>query len=258
MGIFYYLKKYGRLKYGKKIFDFLIKGKSGDHNSVKYWLTKYIKNTDSFIVQIGSNDGVTGDPIYQLAMKKNHCKVLLVEPVPYLFKKLKENYPDSKRFIFENVAINHGSKQTFYYVNKNAINEVEKLPQWYDQLGSFYKENITKHLDGVLESHIEEIIIEGISLKELLERNAVKSLDLLHIDTEGYDWKILSQLDLNTYKPTIILFEHKHLKKNEKNEAVSFLNWQYQIFRFNGDFLCLRKKTLKQKDFEILHARSIR
>lgn len=252
-----YLKKQKWGQIFKNILLSKLLGKSREYNSLKYWLNKYYKNTNSFIVQIGSNDGVTGDPIYQLALKNDRSMVLLVEPVPYLFEKLKFNYPESKRFIFENVAINDGSKQTFYFVNKNAVDELEKLPHWYDQLGSFYKENILKHLDGVLESHIEEIDIDGISLTELFERNDVRSLDLLHIDTEGYDWKILSQLDLNKYKPTIILLEHKHLRNEEKEEAIFLLNKGYRIFQFNGDYLCLKKERLKRSDAEILKKRLI-
>lgn len=241
----------------KKALKFILKQKSRDVNSVQYWLNKYFKNTNSFIVQIGSNDGVTGDPIYYLALSKSRSNVLLVEPVPYLFEKLKQNYPDKRRFIFENVAINDGSKQKFYYVKKEAVNELEHLPVWYDQLGSFYKENIIKHLDGVLTPHIEELTIEGLTLKELFKRNNVNDLDLLHIDTEGYDWKILSQLDLNKYKPTIILFEHKHLLEKERKRAVSFLDQEYDIFQFAGDYLCLRKAKLNNKDGKLLKYRLI-
>lgn len=253
-----YLRKLNKIQLWKNILDTLLFRKPREYNSLKYWLSKYFKNTTSFIVQIGSNDGVTGDPIHQLAMKKTRSKVLLVEPVPYLFEKLKINYPESKRFIFENVAVNDGSIQSFYYVKKDAVNKLEQLPHWYDQLGSFYKENILKHLDGVLAAHIQEVTIEGFTLNELFKRNNVEFLDLLHIDTEGYDWKILSQLDLKKYKPTIILFEHKHLRANEKEEAVYFLDRNYRVFQFSGDFLCLRKERIKERDAQILESRLIR
>lgn len=241
----------------KKTLKFFLKRKSRDINSVQYWLNRYFRNTHSFIVQIGSNDGVTGDPIYHLARSRFRSKVLLVEPVPYLFEKLKQNYPDRRRFIFENVAINDGSKQQFYYVRKEVVNELEHLPVWYDQLGSFYKENIIKHLNGVLTPHIEEITIEGITLEELFKKNEVKALDLLHIDTEGYDWKILSQLNLNIIKPTIILFEHKHLQETERKRAISFLEQEYEIFQFAGDYLCIRKAKMKNKDVKLLENRKI-
>src|SRR5690606_24164700 len=111
-------------------------------------------------------------------------------------------------------AINDGSQQIFYSVKENAKNHIPNLPCWYDQLSSFKKENILKHLNGTLEPFIEETLINGLTLDQLLQNNNVKDISLLHIDTEGYDWKILSQLNLGRFNPSIILFEYKHLSNS--------------------------------------------
>lgn len=39
---------------------------------------------DLFVVQIGSNDGMTADPLYCILHEHPSWKALLVEPVPYL------------------------------------------------------------------------------------------------------------------------------------------------------------------------------
>ena len=57
-----------------------------------FWLNKYLKNTNLTILQIGSNDGRSGDPIFQLKVKNNLWKVVFIEPIPYLSDKLKETY----------------------------------------------------------------------------------------------------------------------------------------------------------------------
>ena len=49
------------------------------------------KHKDFFFVQIGANDGFKADPIY-LYVRKYGWKGILVEPVSYIFEKLKENY----------------------------------------------------------------------------------------------------------------------------------------------------------------------
>ena len=46
-----------------------------------------------------------------------------------------------------------------------------------------------------------------MTIEALFQKNDIKELSLLHIDAEGYDWKILSQLDLECFNPKIILFE---------------------------------------------------
>jgi FkbM family methyltransferase len=205
------------------------------------WLQVLLKGDHIQIVQIGSNDGVTGDPIYDIVKNNIACKALFVEPIPYLFYKLKKNYGNDPRFTFENVAVNDGTQQIFYTVREEAKAELANLPPWYDQLGSFYKENILKHLNGILEPYIEEVVLTGVTLEELFKRNEIEEITLLHIDTEGYDWKILSQLNLSFIKPKIILIEHKHLDSIEKNSLIHFLKKDYVIFKLGGDMMGVSK-----------------
>ncbi|MDI1322435.1 MAG: FkbM family methyltransferase [Algoriphagus sp.] len=218
-----------------------------------YWIDRYVKNSSCDIVQIGSNDGRTGDPIYSLIIAKTKWKTVLVEPVPYLFERLKKNYPAEPRFRFENAAINDGIKQVFYFVNIKEDGKLKNFPNWHDQLGSFNRANITNHLDGTLEPFIEEMEVDGLTLDDLFKKNGVENLKLLHLDTEGYDWKILSQLDLKKLQPAVLFFEHKHLSEAELAEASNFLEPEFHVFKFESDFLCLRKEILKKSDLRKLN-----
>lgn len=231
--------------YIKKIYKFWFP-------DVQSLISKNITNKYATILQIGSNDGKTGDPIFPLILTKRNWKAIFVEPVPFLFNRLKQNYGTHSRFVFENVAINDGNEQVFYFVKQEAIEHLPELPIWYDQLGSFNKDNILKHLDGILEQFIEEITLQGITLNNLLEKNSITSLDLLHIDAEGYDWKILRQLNLKHIKPTIILFEHKHLDETEKILSVEFLKNDYYIFIFGSDYISIKKEIVKSSDLKKL------
>lgn len=211
--------------------------KNHSFDSPTIWLNKLLKGKNVQIVQIGSNDGKTGDPIFNLIKTNNPWKALFVEPIPYLFERLKINYGNDTRFIFENVAINDGTKQIFYAVKEEAKTYLPDLPSWYDQLGSFNKENILNHLNGALEPYIEEILLIGSTLTDLLKRNKINDIALLHIDAEGYDWKILSQLDLNYIKPKIILVEHKHLTDTEEKSMIHFLSKDYLLFKLGDDLI---------------------
>ncbi len=226
-------------------------------DSPSYWIDKYLPNRYFNIVQVGSNDGCTGDPIFHLVKKKTKWRIVFIEPVPFLFEKLKQNYGSENRFIFENVAINDGSSQVFYSVKENVKEFISDLPSWHDQLSSFDKENILKHLDGILEPYIEETVVNGLTLKEVFSRNKVNSLGLLHVDAEGYDWKVLNQIRLEKFKPIIILFEHKHLKDSEKKEALFYLATNYHIVQFGDDFLCISKNKTKKKDLNRLKDRIV-
>ena len=77
-----------------------------DLNDLSYWIDRYLPNKEITVVQIGSNDGVCGDPISHLVKKNTLWNVLFVEPVPFLFERLQNNYGNNPRFKYEKSAIN--------------------------------------------------------------------------------------------------------------------------------------------------------
>lgn len=202
------------------------------------------KKPSVFFVQVGSNDGVQGDPIHNLISRNKMWAGIFIEPVGYIFQRLMKNYHNDKRFIFENVAI--GAKKgrvKFYYVSEDAKAELgDDLPFWYDQLGSFNKDYILNHLHGKVEPYLVEEEVECVTLQEIFERNNVKKIDLLHIDTEGFDYKVLSQVNFERYKPMVVLYEHRHLSVDEKEKAkLLFKRSGYNHFEYGGDTLAIFK-----------------
>src|SRR5688500_13337395 len=148
-----------------------------------------------FFVQVGSNDGLQGDPIHDLIVTRENWSGIFIEPIDFLFHRLRRNYGAAERFIFENVAIGNekGSKK-FYYVSEKAKSELD-LPYWHDQLGSFDKDDITRVVGEEMSPYIVVEDVECVPLQDVLDRNRVNTIDLLHIVTEGFDYRVLSELD---------------------------------------------------------------
>jgi FkbM family methyltransferase len=205
------------------------------------FIAKIIGNEPGHAVQIGSNDGVTHDPLHKLFLERSNWQVVLVEPIPAIFAQLKANYPNESRFSFEQLAVNDGKDATFYFIDPNDQYIQEQFPEWASMLGSFDRKHIEKHLDGALTPYIKEMSISSVTLAELLAKHKVEKLHLLHIDAEGYDWKILQQLDLDVYKPKVILFEYYHLSAEEITAAKAFLMPKYRMYLSEMDFVCVRK-----------------
>lgn len=207
-------------------------------------LNKLNQKKSVYFVQVGSNDGLQGDPLHSLIIDHDFWRGMFIEPVPVIFEKLKANYHNSERFTFVNKAISteSGSK-TFYYVSESAKAELgDKLPYWYDQLGSFDRNHIVKHLEGILEPYIVEADFETMSMQEVFDSNGVNEIDLLHIDTEGFDFQVLSQVDFAKYKPSIVLYEHNHLSAQDKKSAETILiGHHYDCFHYGGDTLAILK-----------------
>lgn len=209
-------------------------------------IQKALRNRDTVsFVQVGSNDGQGGDPLHRLIMANAHWSGIFIEPVKFLFARLQQNYQGSARFTFENVAIGieNGVKK-FYYVSDAARTAFgDELPFWFDQLGSFNKEHIIKYLDKVAPYIIEEEL-ECITLPNLLARNQVQTVDLVHIDTEGFDYQVLKQVDLGRYHPTIILYEHQHLTGEEKAQAEQMLKSAgFRLKEYGWDTLAIRQTS---------------
>jgi FkbM family methyltransferase len=211
-------------------------------------IVKCLKHKNSvFFVQVGSNDGLQGDPLHDLIISHAHWKGMFIEPVPHLFQRLKRNYDNAGRFIFENVAISDNNEpRQFYYVSEDAKATFgDRLPFWYDQTGSFEKKHLIKHVNRInktLQSYIVEDYIRTISLPELFVRHGIKKIDLLHIDAEGYDHQVLLQLDFLRYRPSVVLYEQEHLSNDEKKSARLLLEaHEYSCVAYGGDILALSK-----------------
>ncbi len=206
----------------------------------------YSKKIDNFFfIQIGSNDGFSGDPIHRIIIKYRWDGIL-IEPVKYIFKRLIQNYrkraPDIyKRLIFENVAIsNKNQYRNLYRLKRN----LKGMPRWYEQIGSFDKKTVLKNkrIIANIEKYLVVEKVRCITFKELIKRNKVKKIDLLHLDTEGFDYEIIKLIDFTKLKPKMIFYEHMHLNKKDVKECENLLKDQgYSLTTNKSDTLAILK-----------------
>jgi FkbM family methyltransferase len=171
-----------------------------------------------FFIQIGAHDGLHYDPIRPW-VKKYHWHGILVEPQPKIFKRLAENYRDEPQLILENAAVSSQDGQAVLY----AFKETACLPDHATMLASFYRDALVFNGHNY-RGEIEELIVPAISIQSLLSKHQVNRVDLLQIDTEGYDFEIIKMFDYTRIKPTIIHFESAGLGVDEGLECFKFLN----------------------------------
>lgn len=202
-------------------------------------------NGDVFFIQVGANEGKEDDPIYHFISQKG-WKGILIEPVKFIFDKLIRNYKDySSQLFFENVAISYTEgKQIFFYLRKK---EGFDIPFWAEELGSFNKEVILKHKMYI--SQIEDLIIEEevpvTTISALQSKYNISEPDVLMIDTEGYDFEIIKSYPFGESKPTVLIYEHKHLGNYIHKQSLIYLRkYGYKLFAFEGDTFAIQKKYL--------------
>ena len=161
------------------------------------------------LVVIGAHFGVwLKDQINSIENEQ----ILLVEPVPYNYNRLKEDFKNNKNIhICTNAVYSENKIRKFYYVNENSITKLGK--HWASGIGSFNKNHILEHKTKrfKIEDHdIVEIEIEFITFDSLINKYSIKSIDKLQIDVEGAEYEILKSIDFKNIEIKSIQFESKH------------------------------------------------
>lgn len=136
--------------------------------------------------------------------------IILIEPNPYAFSDLVKNYTSRHKktnYIFGNYAVSDKNGSVTFYI-PSTNNDYTKLPSWVIGLGSINKDHIHKHIPSLI---IDRITVPCFTLNTIIEQTGIESIDYLVIDTEGYDYNILMNIDFSIIKPHTIKFENKHM-----------------------------------------------
>jgi FkbM family methyltransferase len=210
-----------------------------------YFLDKTIKsigkNNNIKFVQIGANDGIQYDPLFPY-VKKRSWKGLMVEPNPIVFKELKENHKNSRSDLtFCNYAIGEEGEFTLF---------------WCEELtgvASFDKEHVVRHLNGANYKILEEDVKMIPFLKLLTIHPTFKKVNILIVDTEGWDAKIIQSINFKEFLADLIVFESWHVEESVLNETIEYLeNYGYNCFSSRGDTTAIYRKTELNELREIL------
>lgn len=203
--------------------------------NLKKIIESYInKNSINHLIQIGANDGKRFDEI-NFFIKKYKINSLLVEPIDRYFNELKKNYADNDYVKFENSAISvENSISYLFQVKKKYLNHYD---DHVNGLASFEKKHLVKH--GIKTFHIEKTRVETITLNNLIKKHNIKFLDLLYVDAEGYDGKIVYDFLLNTNFKPLIIFEYIHIENLFFEKLLIFLKKEnYSYFSLNENLIC--------------------
>lgn len=195
-----------------------------------------VKGENIRFLQIGAHDGKTLDPLRPW-IERLHWGGVLVEPQIAMFEKLKENYADRWNLFFENAAL--GWEDGVAKLYAFALNQ--NLPEHATMLASFSKEALIHNGHGY-KGEIEALDVRSITLKSLVEKHKIERVDLLQIDTEGFDFEIIKMLEATELRPTIIHFESAMFGEGGKRECYGLLaSMGYRVSTVGIDSLaCLK------------------
>jgi FkbM family methyltransferase len=127
-------------------------------------------------LQIGSNDGVSHDPLHPTVHRFGWSGVL-VEPLPWLFERLRGAYSGVAGLAFENAAVGTATGHApIFYVTPAAGD-----PSWIERTASLRREVVLKQAGSspTIRERIEQTLVRTVTLKDLVERHSLRQLDLL-------------------------------------------------------------------------------
>ena len=215
------------------------------------FLKEKFKNENLNIIDIGSHKGET---INLFSKNFNIQKIFAFEPNIKLFNFLnKKNYDDKKIKLFncgvgmseDNLDLNimmDSSSSTF-----NTINLESKYYKKKNKIITFLsdKKNLIENKQK----------ISIVTLSKVIKENKINTIDILKMDTEGFEFNILRGINGNDYeKIKYIYFEHHFDLMINKGYKFSDIN---MLLNKNNFYKKYKLKMKFRKVFEYIYENSI-
>lgn len=219
---------------------------SGEDLIIKYVSKNHLGIDRPSYLDIGAYDPVVFSNTY--LFYKLGAKGVLVEPDRELAKKIRDHRPRDRVL---NVGVSDKSMtRNFYLVSPATLNTFSK--EEFEQYKIFYPGTTLRKV----------VPTKIVSINSLIEKYFKNGLDLLSIDVEGLDYKILSSINLKRCRPSVISIETVKYENNDtwtKPKDIASFMYKNSYFLYADTFInsifvdkkkWLDNKQPKLKNFE--------
>jgi FkbM family methyltransferase len=197
-------------------------------------------------IEIGAHDGAWRDQLRTFILTRG-WKGVMVEPVPYVFDRLRRNYESIEGVAVENAAIsNADGHQPFYQLRQVHDPQREGLPSWYDAIGSLSRDTVLSHADLIpdIAERLVSTEVTCLTFESLCRKHGLDEIDFLMVDTEGHDWEVLQGVDFEEHRPRLLVYEHQHLNEEDRADCRSHLaRHGYETREERWDTWCLHSSA---------------
>ena len=226
-----------------------------DYSYQKKWI-KFLKknkyNSFKLLIDIGAHKG---ESIKLFSKNFIIKKIISFEASPINFKYLKKKIEENKQgynnteIVLENTALGAEDKiiefNQFNESSSSTIKEIDKESKYYKR-----KFRLINFLNN--KETYQKIKIKVSKLKDYIEKNNIKKIDFMKIDTEGYEFEILLGLENKIKLVDIIMFEHHYDNMIKKGYTFEDINKLLVKNNFNKIY---KSKMPFRKTFEYIYKR---
>ena len=227
-----------------KIIDFL-------YQKRKYsFLKKKIHKNMDVLIDVGAHHGDTISEFLKIFSIK---KIYAFEPSKRNFDKLKEKTKKIKKIFSLEIDINQvglGQKNDVLILNEitdgvsNTFNSLNLNSTYFKK-----KKTITT-LFGIKKFIDNKVPTKIIPLKDFMLQKKINNVDLIKIDTEGFEYNILLGLEDYIKKIKFILFEHHYDNMLIKNYKFGDI---HKLLKDNGFKKIFKTKMPFRKSFDYIY-----
>ena len=215
---------------------------------LKFINTKYSKPI--VIFDVGAHHGET----IKIFQNKINCKkIYSFEASPINFKILEKNFSNKYSDKLEIYNYGVGEKTTNTFINQTLESSSSTINNL--NIKSKYFSNKLKILNiKSKELFFKKVPINIITLDNFINEKKIQNIDLLKIDTEGYEYNVLKGLINNHKIIKLIYFEHHFddmILKNYKFFDIHKLLTSYGFKKI------IKNKMLFRKSFEYVYENQI-
>ncbi len=212
---------------------------------IKFFKSNILDNL--IFIDIGSHYGETVK-LFAKNFKIKECHCFEASPINYKIL-LKNIHKKKLRFRYElnNLGVGEENKTTF--INQTEESSSSTINEF--NINSKYLKKKLKILNiNKCEKFYKKIPIKLITLDEYIFKKQIKKIDILKIDTEGFELNVLKGLKLNYKFVKFIYFEHHYddmIKKKYKFKDINELLIKYGFKKI------YKSKMYFRKSFEYIY-----
>jgi len=217
----------------------------GRSSSLNDFFQAYFNSSEEKrLIQVGANDGVMCDPLRRFLVnsKSQNISAVLVEPIPFYYRKLCDLYRDNPEITVLNVACGPSNgRARLYFIEPSVADRMNgdgpannwahgqgsfdpNVVRYWIERNRFRGEEYVKNIDIYLQS-IVSIDVEIVSLSDVAMSRQNDNL-LIVIDVQGFELEVIRGIDWNC-PPAFIVLEDDLNKSGPISEYLAARGYSY-------------------------------
>ena len=224
--------------YQKKIINFFKKNSNSEYD---------------VIIDVGAHKGETILNFLKNFKVKNiysfEASVKTYNDLKINIVKIKEKYKNTNIEIF-NIGIGNSNQEKIFNElpdsNSSTFNVIDQNSSYFKRknriLSIFFKKKFI----------IEKNVVSQIKLSAFIEKKKIEKINILKIDTEGYEFEVIKGLEQNIRLIKFIYFEHHYDNMIKKNYKFSEI---HDFLLTNGFQRVFKVKMPLRKSFDYIYGK---